>query len=365
MVSAISTAGKLLYNIRNIQRQQTTSEEKSIQYQTGQKYQEITKYGKDLSTVLNYRQEIQESNRLLASSQTVLNVLETTEVVLGRFDDLVDTLRNGLEQGLGFDSAADPSSYTDWRDANSNQAEDILREVTDLLNSRVGSRYLFAGSRYNTRPVTQLDTLDSSGDFNVPITTPAGFRPITFDEFNPDRTANEVPDYDVASTANLIPPAAVATPTDPAVITFDANQDSYESSRFHTGDTSVQEFGISSNDPTFTRLIYVARSYKQALTEPDQTLREDYLRQALAELETADVSLGNLRQREAAVLQDIQLLQTREQELVTFRENYLAEIVGVDRETVSVEFSALNQQIQANFTLIASQSRLSLANFIL
>ncbi len=352
MVSTVSTAGKLLFNIRNIQRQQETSALKTAQYQTGQRHQEISNYGKDLTVILSYRQEIQRSDRLLASSQSVLNTLETTETALNRFEELIDTLRSGIEEGLGFDSNIDPSSYTNWRDANQSQSDDLLREVSDLLNTRVGRRYVFAGTRYTTRPVVQLDQLDSA-DFYASGSPSV---PLTFAQFNPDRTANEIPDYDVNSTANIIP----GTPP----FTFSVDEDSYKQSRFNTGDTATEEFGVSSNDVTFTRIIYAARNYKQALEEPDQAVRENFLRLALAELETADNGLQILRQREASVIQDVQLLQTRERETVTFRENYLADLVSVDRETVSIEIAALNQQIQASFTLIASQARISLVNYL-
>ena len=173
-------------------------------------------------------------------------------------------------------------------------------------------------------------------------------------QFNPDRTLGEVPDYDANSTPNLIPGV-------PPV--FDTDADSYRSTLFHTGESSVREYGVSSNDEAITRIIYAARSYKQALQEPDQAARESFLRPAITEIESADGGLQVLRQREGARLQNLLLLQSNETELNTFRENYLAELVTVDRETISIEYAALNQQIQANFTLIAQQSRLSLANY--
>ncbi|MCH9853714.1 MAG: hypothetical protein K0U45_09455 [Alphaproteobacteria bacterium] len=353
MVSTVSTAGKVLFNIRNIHRQQQQIADKSIQYQTGQKYQDISKYGKDLPIVLSYRQEIHESKRLLANNEAVINNLKATDTVLERLEEVIGTLRTSLEQGLGFDSRIDPDSYTNWRDANQTQADDILHEITDLLNSRVGRRYLFSGTRYDTRPVTRLDQLDD-GDFYASAGPPSV--PLTFAEFNPDRTANEIPDYDVNSTPNIIP----GTPP----FTFDVDADSHRSNLFHTGDASVQEYGVNSNDETLTRIIYVARNYKQALQEPDQTTRENFLRAAITELEVADGGLQVLRQREGARLQNLLLLKESETDLNNFRENYLAELVTVDKETVSIEYAALNKQLQANFTLIAQQSRLSLANYL-
>ncbi|MCH9845268.1 MAG: hypothetical protein K0U39_07140 [Alphaproteobacteria bacterium] len=352
MVSTVSTAGKVLFNIRNIHRQQEVIADKAIQYQTGQKYQEISKYGKDLPIVLSYRQEIQQTTRLLANNEAVINNLKTTDTVLERFEDIIGTLRTALEQGLGFDSRIDPASYTNWRDANQTQADDVLHEITDLLNSRVGRRYLFSGTRYDTRPVTRLDQLDD-GDFYASAGPPSV--PLTFAEFNPDRSLNEIPDYDANSTPNIIPSAPP--------LAFDVDADSYRSNLFHTGEASVREYGVSSNDETLTRIIYAARSYKQALQEPDQATRENFLRAAIAEIETADGGLQVLRQREGARLQNLLLLKDNETELNTFRENYLAELVTVDRETISIQYAALNQQVQANFTLIAQQSRLSLANY--
>ncbi len=365
MVTSVSTAGQLLFNIRNLHTQQSKQTIKSVQYQTGQKYQEIAKYDQRLPLILKYRQEIEETEKFISSSQNVLNVLEITETVLEKTDETLGRLRDLLEGGLVFDSDTNPTAYQNWRERHEDLANDLLQEITDFLNTRVGQRYIFSGSRYTQSPVKQLDQLDNN-DFHVILNTvPATTRPIEFSEFFPN-IPGEVPDYDRSSTAGIIA-TANATPIAPGAIqtlTFDVDAEAFDQSLFYTGNTSTQTYGLSSNSDDFARLIYIARSFKQALSEPLDANRKAILNAALTEVQTADNGIILARQAESTAFQDIFNAQDKRQDIKTFRENYLAEIVTVNRETISIEFSALNNQIEANLTLIARQQRLSLTNYL-
>lgn len=68
---------------------------------------------------------------------------------------------DGAKLNLNFDTlqASSTSSFTvNWPQADQmkDRAEGAMRDIQQLLNERFGDRYLFAGSRYATEPVTDL-----------------------------------------------------------------------------------------------------------------------------------------------------------------------------------------------------------------
>ena len=370
MVSSVSTAGKLLFNIRNLRSQQVTHTEKINQYQTGQKYDEISKYSQQVPLILKYRQQIDDATRFQSAAQAVINTLDIAETAFEKLDDATDRITALIREGLGFNSDIDPERYESWRVANEDVVNDLLQEVTDLLNTRVGDRFIFSGSHYNDAPVRRLDQLDDDNFFvleNAAIAGDPDFRrPLSFDEYSPDAALGEVTDYSRLSATNIISAASTAPIASgaTATLTFDVDEASYRRSAFKIDEAQTQIYGVSSNDETFARLTYIIRNYKQALQQPVQADREAFLRAALNESQTTINGIKRIRQEENYTNQDIILAQEENNKIKQLRENYLADIVTIDRETVSVEVSALKGQIEASLTLISGQRSLSLVNYL-
>jgi hypothetical protein len=331
-ISRISTYGTLAGNLQNLRRQQESLTIRATQLNTGKKYSTLIEYRQNITNVLTFQQDIDRKTETvdrLAVAETVVRSYDST---LDAFDKKIDTLLKRIEDSRGFNSDVDTERFSRWQVENREYFDNFLREANELINTRVGNRYIYSGSAYNVRPVRDLS--------DEPVPT------------QPTPTVPFVP-----AATNLIPAYATLTPAGTA-------DERLTDDQLVSLDSSSLTYGITFTDPAFQRLFQAFSHFKTALARPTEAERIAYLDEARDLLQTAKIDLQALRENEASNLQAVTQAQADTKSEKSLQENYLAQLTQIVPEEVSVEISAIRNQIEASFRSISVQDRLSIENFL-
>ena len=272
-----------------------TIAEKSAQYRlasdrlsSGRKFSQLSAYRSDLSDVLTYRRVVDRATKDYSRITKVLTITETYEIVLrgrtsgssraGGLQSYIEPFESIVDEGLGLLPSSDA---TQWRETNSGQDFDNrLRAIQSLLNTKVGSRYIFAGRRYREgAPVRDLTSLtpapmpSDAADYqsfllrNLPASTTNANSPLfaalsitpTFPaNANTDRVADHDLEAAAIPTGNLGEEVVRARTT--SVLQIEESQ--------------LVEYGISSNAESINQLLLGVRLVKQALDASTITLAD-------------------------------------------------------------------------------------------
>lgn len=335
-ISRVSTYGTLAGNLQTLRRQQETFSLKASQLNTGQQYSTLIEYREQISQILVFQQDINGKTATIDRLTIAETVIRNYDTTLEGFDDRIDTLQRIIEDSRGFNSDINPELYQRWREQNSEYFDNFLRDVNDLINTRVGGRYIYSGSAYNTRPIRDLSA--------EPL--PATANPAAFTLLNRD----QIPSY-----ATLSPvPAPIVPPVDARI----------DDGQFISLDASGVSYGETFTHEGFQRLFTGFLHFKTALERPVESERISFLDEAASLLTEAKNQLQILREREAFNLQLVTQAQSDFRTERNLQENFLAAITQISPEEVTVEISALRNQIEATYRTISVQDRLSIANFL-
>ncbi len=394
MVARVSTLSQFLFAQETIGTQIQTRQGLNQRLATGRQHPTLSAYRQDLPRLVG----LQTENALLSRQQASLDVTRTfldayTETLIGTRP--LGT-REGAATGLtglaelvlaeltdlynAVNDATDPNeSFNDVQTRKQASVDDILRSVTSLLNKRVGDRYLFSGYRYRTAPVQDLSealvTPAAGGVVNLALLPVADL------------------DENFETALKDIDPAAIATgelaeydsefdPADPLA----TNEDAVGAHRINLASDSVFSYGIHANEAFVQEFIQTLRLYRslveadvfdprgggafdpavQADLEDEDTLEgfvavldglRDRLRDSIEAFQT---------RTEAHLTLEIRLTQRRSELRSTLQANQsqIAAIQSADPNTVAVELSVLNLQLQASFQAITTARNLSLVNFL-
>ncbi len=183
-MTGVSTLGQALRQIENLNRQQVQLGDLSTQLATGKRSQSYAGLNTDALTSIRSRTEITSisvfENNITRADTTLgltLNALEEFQAQTGEFSS---TLINFIQQGdhqLGdviyYDDPATPEIETtivgntsaeldtDFQ-ASIDHANNLYDFLGELLNSKEGDRFLFAGADGSEQPYDRLGTLEAS-----------------------------------------------------------------------------------------------------------------------------------------------------------------------------------------------------------
>ncbi|MCL2474266.1 MAG: hypothetical protein FWF23_05155, partial [Alphaproteobacteria bacterium] len=186
-----------------------------------------------------------------------------------------------------------------------------------------------SGARYNTAPVANLATLP-------PITLPP----------DPLVTDPDLPPYDSEYTSLGVNPFAYVT----RKATIDENY--------------VLDYGITSNDPVFQKIIQGLRFMQAAGNATNETDYRANLDVAVSLLRSSALELQKLH---TTVIGNDYLAnsqKTSQINIMTNLTNQLASIQQVDKTEVAVRIQDMTANIQASYSVTGSLLKLSILNYL-
>lgn len=320
-VAAVSSAS--LYRIMTKQLTSVRDQlaDLSTQLSSGKKHSDLAEYdATDAKNTLNLKSTI-------ALREAYLNNINTVSTRLTSYDSTLTDMESLAS--LAKTLAAGNQTYSaDTASSIAATADSYLKSIEVDLNQQLNGRYLYAGSRYDTKPVSDLTSL------GTPSAT------IYSDNLT-------LPDYDTGY-AGVGSTDATAYALDSATIA-----DGYSVS-----------YGVSSDNPAFQKLIAGMRFLKAAGQSTDQATYTTNITQATSLLTSALVDMQAVH---TAVANDINLMTTEKKNqntAITNLANQLSDITNVDTTQVSVEITAMQTTLEASYTVTGNLGKMSLANYL-
>jgi len=212
------------------------------------------------------------------------------------------------------------------------QATGYLNSMTALLNQTIGGKYVFSGARYNTAPVANLANLPLPA---LPYTAVS----------NPD-----LPFYDSEYTG-----------------AGSQNAFAYVTAKSTIDENYVLDYGITSNEPAFQKIIWGMRLMQEAGREGaagNEAAYHSYLQEATLLLRQASLELQSLH---TTVVGNNYLAESQKQSQTTMMmniTNQLAAIQQVDRNEVAVKITDLTANLQASYSVTGTLLKLSILNYL-
>ena len=165
MIGGISSASILSQTITALNNEQATMSDLTMQLSTGIKSNDLTRYSPyEASSLLSSKGLVTKYESYKAAIQSVqprLSVYSSSLAALGKTANTVQGLINGAQN---FTSAIDTGLPQ--------QLASALDQASYYLNQKVGERYIYAGVRYQTKPVADLRALPLPPSGTFPVVSP-------------------------------------------------------------------------------------------------------------------------------------------------------------------------------------------------
>jgi hypothetical protein len=381
-MSAISSLSSFLQNLSLVQNSQANIAKLTYQVDTGLKSQDLQGYGTQANQLLNLKSaQTTEQNYVSNNTQTT-TILSAYDATLGQ----IKTDATSLSASLGAFSATDATSATNLKTlVNSLQVD-----IAATLNSQVGGRYLYGGTRYTTAPVGDLNaflnTPANVPTFVTPATTPPTVTPLTVTDGTTAPTL--VPPYDSQATTINVTPATTVLPS--GLTAGAAAAQTYATQTTAVANNQTANYGISSNDPTFQHLVYalqnaLAAANTSTATPAGLANQQAYLNQAKSEIgivlngtSAVAASAGPPAVAAVVAVSGIQSLQDQNgttqtvvasantvhnQTLATL-DSQITTIDQVDPATVAAELTAAQNQLAGSYKVVSSVLNDTLLNYL-
>jgi len=346
MVDRISTSGALLNSLTLLQRNTVTLDQLQFRVGTGRKFAELKLYGNDAPRIVDLKAEI-------ASRQAYIRSITLAEGITRSYDAVLDRLSEVAGEII---DASEPITADDqnYQTDTTVVANNLMLEIESNLNVRIGDRYIFAGTRFDSAPVTDIRDLALYTEDDLapnPVTT------------NAIETANEVPEMVVQQAGANITQSYHTSFAGADTIDTEA----WRKTTLTISDQQRIEYGITATDSAFQNLVEAVIRLKSA-TDRNANLtgdqRETLLGNARSAAEQARVELRQLQSANGAVINQFDRMVTQHENFTSISQSALDNIEGADTAQAAVEISALQTQIQASFTTIARRAQLSLVSFL-
>ncbi|HZT89950.1 MAG TPA: flagellin [Stellaceae bacterium] len=319
-VSNLGTLSLLTFIMQNNDTQLNTL---GTELSSGQASQSLSGYGPQAQPVLNLNATIAAANAYVSTSTTVSTYLSGTDTSLTELIKDANQLSKGLT-----DLSTNAGSFSVT--ALTGLVSGLGLDVTTTLNTQVGNRYIFAGTRYNTPPVLDINSLPAPG-------APTAFAAVT---------SPLLPAYDTDAAAN---PGGEASAWAQSTATIAASE--------------TISYGVSSNDTPIQQLVYALQN-AAAATNSSGATQAQYVSLAQDAVQQAIAGLQNLQAKNGAVMSQVNNTQTAQKQSVATLTGMLNGITGVDTTKVSVQIASLQTQMQASYRVTSTLLNLSLANYL-
>ncbi len=317
MIGGISSASILSQTITALNNEQATMSDLTMQLSTGIKSNDLTRYSPyEASSLLSSKGLVTKYESYKAAIQSVqprLSVYSSSLAALGKTANTVQGLINGAQN---FTSAIDTGLPQ--------QLASALDQASYYLNQKVGERYIYAGVRYQTKPVADLRALPLPPSGTFPVVSP------------------NLPPYDTQAPGT------------------DAN--AFTQDRVAIDDNLQMDYGIPSTSTGIQNLIQGLR-YAYAATQ-DSGNYDAYMAQAKQYLAASTTGIRSL---EAKVAGDQKVLtQTFKDHnaSIALLNGQIDQIQNVNINEVATKISFYQTQLQASYAATGKLASLSILNYL-
>jgi len=324
MVDSISTAGIALACSKTLSSAQTQLSKLSGQLTTGKVSLNLSDYtSAEAQKLLNFNSETGQQNGFLG-------VIGSIEPRMAIYDSALTGIEDTASDA--FSTIITAGTYNSETNATTqNLVEGYMEQIQYYLNQQVGDRYIFAGSRYGTAPVTDITALPSPPTEVAPYLA----------------TGNEVPSYD-ADYDPLNPTALVPTANVIETVSIDT--------------TKKLAYGITSNEDGFQQVIMglrfaYAATNDQANYETYMTTSRDLITQGLANIRATHTTSTNAYTTLTKTKDNID---SNLNNLATQVDN----IEAVNINEVAVKITTLQAQLEASYSAVSHMINLSILKYL-
>lgn len=324
MVDSISTLGVQLACTKTLGSSTTKLSALSEQLSSGIYSSNMSDYSaSDAQKLMNLTSTISQQNGFLSVIDTISTRIEVYSTAMEGVENTGSEAYSTILAAGTYNTESNQSTQT--------LIEQYMDQIEYYLNQKVGDRYIFAGSRYTTSPVTDLQSLPSPPTETAPYTT----------------TGDAVPAYD-----------ADYDPSDPTAAIPEAN--THESATIDT--TKTLTYGVTSNDQGFQQLIMGLR-FAYAATN-DEANYDSYMQKAR---DLISQGMSNIRATHTKITNAYTSLQNTQDTItskVTSLSNQISNIESVDVNEVAVKITILQAQLQASYSAASKLINLSILDYM-
>ena len=327
MVDSISTRGIQISCTKTLSSSTSMLSRYSEQLSTGKVSLNLTDYtSSNAQKLLNFNADVNQQNGFLEVIQAIKPRMEVYESSMDGIEGIA---------GEAFTTIAGAGTYNTESNATTQTLiEGFLSQVEYFLNQKVGDRYIYAGSRYDQAPVTDLSALlvsDSPPSELPPYLT----------------VGNAVPAYDVDYDP-MDPTAAVPTAHVHDTATIDT--------------TKKLTYGVTSNEEGFQQLIMGLRWAHAATEDPANystymTTARDLISEGLSNIRATHTDSTNAY---ATLKKTQDTIETKIETLETQVDN----IEAVDVNEVAVKITILQAQLQASYSAVSNLINLTILKYM-
>lgn len=326
---SVSTYASQLSTQTNIQRNQQEFDRLARQVATGVKSEDLSDYGAvDARRVLNARQEVQRLEGYNKAIDIVTPRLKAYDLQLTRMDDIAKLVANTLSTQEAYSGTDEAGVAT--------LIDNVMNDLTSLLNEQIDGRHLWAGANYDTVPVADIAGLPALAAA-TPLAAAA----------DPD-----LPDYYNAAPGT------------------DANAWVEASFSPETGKTV--RYGQVASAPAIQELVHALRLAKSGLDaaaaagdpEAAQAAYADFRQQALTAFGSARNGLQAMSAAVGVDLASVRDSADANSAAINLFADEEVGITAVDTAEAGVMLTRIQTQLQATYQVTASLTKTSLVNYL-
>jgi len=303
-VTALAQQQFTLSHIQDLQGRIATRNISITSGRTAQRYSEIAEESKRL---VNLESAHVELTRYVANNQQVEQRLQVMETNSSQLVDIAAEIRTQLVSAINQGNA--PSSGIDVL------AQNLLEQVSSVLNVNLDGRYLFSGTKTNTPPVDLTDPA-----FIVPLAT-----------------------YPSTADANYYQ-------GDQQVLSVRADVD------------LTVNYGVTADDPAIEKLVRSLHLVSTTVVGPNPDIAR--LNEALRLAEEAVNELPDILTRIGAAGASLSMASAAHNETLLYTEESISNIANTDLAEAITLLSADRATLEASFAALAQMRSISLLNFL-
>lgn len=305
-ISTLAQTQQVIQNLASLQTQSNTLEQQISTGLVSQSYAGIAPQAAQLVSL-----SAQQSQQ-----QGFINTINMVNTRLSTMSLATSTMANLVQQ---FAQQLPTNAYNTTGATIQSQAQALLANVGDYLNSQDGEGYLFSGSAATTAPYVQSG-LPTPGDLTTSVSgaPPAGYY-----------AGND----DVAS----------------------AQVDSHLN----------VSYGVTADNPAFEQVVRVLNFLANAPPfDQNNTTDQANISQAETMLNNATTQLQSLTAQIGANQSELNNSLQQHQQALTLAQSSISDIEQVDPATAITKLNALQTQMQASYQTTSILQNLSLANYL-
>ncbi len=313
-ISTLGLGTQSILQIRNVQAQLDHLTE---QLATGKRSSSLSDYTlTETRRILDFRTDI-------AKRTSYLDVINIAQPRMKIYDNSLTSLTDITNQALSLANSTENFEEA-TNTAVSSQVKGFMDQFSFFLNQKLGDRNLFAGGRYTTKPVGDLDALAT------------------------------VTDSDAVTTGTTLAAYDTQAPGTSAA--------AYTKDSVTIDDNYTVQYGISSNDAAFQNLALGLRWMKAAANDSANYAAD--MAKARDFLTAAKPLLATLQGTNAANLSRLDDLKQQHTTFISTLTNEVSNIQTIDSAEVATKITFAQSRLQASYSATAIIAQLSLTKYI-